>query len=180
MENQTSNSAEKAGKSKTGVIIFIAAVIIVALVAVIVFLVLNMSKPAEEPAIEDTADGRGVVLTPENMDEVLNAEKVSEGYFETCMTNDWTFVNGVSSEEDVYVKNVETNTRTIYFDLLVGDSSEPVYSSPYIPVGAELPSFTLTGDLEKGDYDGTVVYHLVDENNQEISDVSVAVTLHIK
>lgn len=180
MESQEKSTEEK--KSKTGIVAIVAAIIIIALVGVIVFLVLNkpIAEPEEKEVIQETNDGRGVVVTPENINEVLSEDKTPEGFFETCMTNDWTFNDGVSSKDDVYVKNADTNNYSIYFDLKLNDGDKLVYSSPYIPVGVELPQFTLTDIPEKGDYDATVVYHLVDENNKEVSDVSIAVTLHIK
>jgi hypothetical protein len=114
------------------------------------------------------------------MDEVLNAEKVDSGFFETRMSTEWTFINNNSSE-NVYLANAETNLHTFYFDIVVGDTEkEVVYSSPYVPVGAEMPQFSLEKALDKGDYPATVIYHLMDDENKEISSVSIAVTLHIK
>lgn len=177
MEKQVSDSGKAVGKSNTGLFIFAGFLVLAITIAATAYFYFN--RPVEgEPEIRDTADGRGIVLTRENMDEVLNAEPVDPGYFETAMTNEWTFVGGKSDSKSVYVMNAETNRNTIYFDLLVGEKL--VYSSPYIPVGAELPQFELTGSLEPGDYSGTVTYHLVDDENKDVSEVSVGVTLHIK
>jgi len=180
MEKQGSDS--KTGGSNKGVIA-IAGVVIIALVGVIIYLVMKPTEVAEEKtttAVVDTADGRGIVLTPENVDEVLHAEPVPQGYFETAMTNEWTFIDGKSSKDDVYVKNETTNAHTFYFELFIDGENEPIYSSPYVPVGSEMPQFELSKQIEKGDYSATLVYHMVDSDNKEISDVSVAVKLHIK
>jgi hypothetical protein len=178
MEEEKTSTVEQKTKSKTGIVVAVSAVIIIVLIGVIAFIVLK--KPPEEPQelIQETADGRGTLITPENVDEILAGDKTPEGFFETCMTNDWTFNDGVSSVDDVYVKNADSNVYTIYFDLKL-NNDRVIYSSPYIPVGAELPQFTLTDIPEKGDYEAVVLYNLVDENNEKISDVPIAVTLHI-
>lgn len=178
MGKQVSETDKKADK-KVVVITVISVLIIAALVAVIIFLVTNKPVQESEPEVRETSDGRGVVLTPENIDTAFE-KKVEKGYFESCMSNEWTFVNGLSDMESVYVKNAETNNNAFYFDLIVDEGEKLVYSSPYIPVGAELPQFKLTESLSAGDYKGTVKYHLVDGKNEEVSDVSIAVTLHIK
>ena len=78
------------------------------------------------------------------------------------------------------VANKTTNTRTVYFDLLTEDTEELVYSSPYIPVGESMQGFTLDKQMETGQYDMIVRYHLVDEDNVEVSNLSVGVTIYVE
>jgi hypothetical protein len=179
MGNQVSETNKQKSFNLLAVIVIIAVIIVVGAVAFFVYEKLQ-SKPGESTVVTDRVDGRGTILTPENMDEVLNAEKVDDGFFETRMSTEWTFINNNSSE-NVYLANAETNLHTFYFDIAIGDTEkEVVYSSPYVPVGSEMPQFSLEKALDKGDYPATVIYHLVDDENKEISSVSIAVTLHIK
>lgn len=179
MENESQQSKPKSDNTKSPkfskIVAFLAVLVIFILVGVIVWLV--YFNKTDAAVIEETPDGRGTLLTPENMDEVLG-EKVQSGYFETAMSNSWTF-EGTNSTGDVYVANSVTNANRIYFDLIINESGETVYSSPYIPIGAELKEFELEKELPDGDYGATVKYHLVDDDGKDISTVQVAVTIHV-
>jgi hypothetical protein len=177
MENNEEKKNVKANKKG---ILFgaLALVVIIALIGVIVFL---LNRPKEEPTIQETPDGRGVVVTKDNVNEVFNSEPVADGLYETAMNVDWDFQNWQSGSDNAYIENSTSNSRTVYFDLNLKDTQKLIYSSPYIPVGSVLTgdNIKLTEKLEKGDYEAVVTYHLVDDNNEEISTVSVNVTLHI-
>lgn len=153
--------------------IVVIAILLVIVIAVLLFILL---RPEEEP---ESIDARGTLVTKNNVDEVtINTEPVEDGYYETSMTIDWHF-NGTESE-DAYVANVTGNTRTVYFDLNLADTGETIYSSPYIPVGSEMSGLVLEKELEPGTYETVMVYHLVDDDHNEKSKVSVALTIYVE
>jgi uncharacterized Fe-S cluster-containing protein len=156
-------------------IIIGASVVFVAMAAIIIYL-LTRSGDAAKKVVKDD---RPTVVTSQNSDQIkANIDKpVEDGYYEVGMNTTWTF-DGKTS--DAFVENSKNNNRTVYFDVFRSDTKELVYSSPYIPVGDKIQNFALTADLEPGSYDGLVTYHLVDENNEEVSNLSVAVTLTVK
>jgi hypothetical protein len=162
--------------------ITIGAVAVVALIAVIAALALRPA-PQEKPPETTAPDvgGRGLVALPENIEEIQKQlqEPVQDGYYETRMSIDWVFQTSKSPSENVYVENSTNNKRTVYFDLILPDTNELIYSSPFIPVGAKLENFALNADLPAGEYTPTVIYHLVDDDFQEITTVSVSVSLRI-
>lgn len=172
------------GKSgyKSTIAISVCIVIIVALVSILCYMFFFKDKEVEndQPQVAATIDGRGILVTPENVEEILNAEKVDADYFETNMTNEWHFKNGTADMSTVYLKNEASNDKTFYFDLILSENEKVIYSSPYIPVGAEMTQFDLSTIPEKGTHKGTIKYHFVDDEYKEVSDVSIAVTLYIE
>jgi hypothetical protein len=96
------------------------------------------------------------------------------------MNTDWDFQTSQTPSHNAYVENAPQNTRMVYFDVILDDTNELVYSSPFIPVGGKLEEFALDAKLSKGDYAATVIYHLVDDDHKEITTVSVSVNLHIQ
>lgn len=171
--------ASQPGKPKSTarlLIIIGVSVVIVAMAVVIIYLLTRPDDIAETAA---TKDERPTVVSQGNAEEIKEAmdEPVEDGYYEVSMNTNWTF-NGDTS--DAFVENSKNNTRTVYFDVFRSDTNELVYSSPYIPVGEKIQNFVLDADLEPGDYKGTVTYHLVDDNQEEVSNLSVAVTFQVK
>ena len=159
-------------KSKKLLVVALIAVIVI-LLGVIVYLV-GFGRESEEEE-----KGRAVLLTEDNVEEYDTQEAVEDGYYLVTMNTSWEFDDGKAESNNAYVANVEQNTRTVYFDVFLADTGELVYSSPYMPVGTELQNFALDEDLEAGDYTAVVTYHLVDDDNNEIDDVSAEVTIHI-
>jgi hypothetical protein len=80
----------------------------------------------------------------------------------------------------MYVENVTDNETPVYFDLIVDETGETVYSSPVLELGAKLEKIKLDTPLEKGDYSCTMVYHLVDENQNTLTTVNVGVTVVVE
>ncbi len=185
-ERQNENSAKTSGRTSP---IIIACVVLVVLVIVLIGVVLVMLNREPEataesvPSRETIDTGRATLVTEDNVQDILaeieEEEKNGDEAYTASMNVDWYFEDGASPSRNAYVENFQTNSRTVYFDLLLADTMELVYSSPYIPVGAVLEGFTLEKDLDAGDYNAIVEYHLVDEEEQEVSTVSVSVTLHI-
>ena len=168
------NNGEKGG-NKSVVIGVIALVIIAMLVGVIVYLL----KPQEE-------EKRNVVVTPENVEEVL--EEIEEeggmtepGYYIVTMDTTWHFVNGNEPSYDAVVINAEKNTNDVYFDIVLeNDESVVLYESPVIPRGGRLENIALDQDLDAGTYNCVVIYHLIDENQDTISTLRVTLKIVIE
>lgn len=175
MSTANSNQAEKKGRKKTvGIVILV--VVILVLVGVIFYLLMSR-KPEEER--------RNVVVTPDNVDEVLeqmeDQEFVEPGYYAVTMSYDWHFATGDAVSEDAYVENVKENTNAVYLDLfLASDEENAIYKSPVIPVGSSLQDIVLDKKLDAGTYDCVAVYHLVDDDQNTISTLRVTVTVVIE
>lgn len=165
------------------VIAIVAVVIIVALVVVIMMLLgkINSKQPPQNTrATVTTADA--TIATDDNLEELLaKANEPSEDAFYVCEMNvDWYFKDATEPSYNANVVNAVENTRTVYFDLALEGSMDVLYSSPYIPVGQAVKEVTLNADLEAGTYPAVVVYHMVDDDGNEVGGVTVAVTLHIE
>lgn len=175
MQKTRQNNRGKGGNKGVVIVGIIAVVIIAVLVGVIVFLL----KPQEE-------EKRNVVVTPENVEEVL--EELEEeggitepGYYTVTMDTTWHFVNGNEPSYDAVVLNVEKNTHDVYFDIVLeNDESVVLYKSPVIPRGGRLENITLDTVLDAGTYNCVVIYHLVDENQDTVSTLRVALKIIIE
>lgn len=171
MEKNSSVKPSSAAKKKRLIIIGVS-VVFLAMAAVIIFLLTRTD--AKQPK-----DERPTVVSQGNAEEVKATmdDPVEDGYYQITMNTEWTFDGKTSN---AYVENSKNNNRTVYFDVFRADTNDLVYSSPYIPVGEKIQNFKLDADLAPGNYDGLVTYHLVDENNEEVSDLSVTVTFEVK
>ena len=174
---------ENKGASKfTKVII---ACLSVALVAVGVVVIVLLLRETPEPVIEQSEPNRGVargmVATEENLEEVLDMilTPSPDPHFTTSMTVDWVFDRWDAPGQNIMVENASVNTRTVYFDLFLNETDELIYSSPFIPVGERLDQFTLDAQLPAGNHPATVVYHLVDDDFNDLTSVSLAVMLRV-
>lgn len=171
---QNPTAEKKSGKLK--LIIIGAVVVIAVLVAVIVFLLLRGQE--EEPK-------RNTVVTRDNIeevaDEILNQEYIEPGYYSTSMSTEWHFSTGDAVSEDAYVENLEENTNDVYFDVFLADNEEEaIFKSPLLPRGSELRDIALDTPLSAGTYDCVLVYHLVDEEQNTVSTLRVAVTIIVE
>lgn len=165
-------------------VILVAITAMIVIVALLVVIILLLKREPEVVESGPTPPGyvRGTVITEDNVDEVLaqEAEPVVAGYYNCTMNVEWHFEDSSKVSYDAYVLNSTINTHTVYFDVNLEETGELVYSSPYIPVGLELDEIQLTSELEAGIYPVIVTYHLVDEDNNELSTVAVTVTLYIE
>jgi hypothetical protein len=184
---QTGQNGSGKGGGGNKAIVIVSIIVVVAVIAVlgIVAFVMLRPKAEESTPVEEAKPGkRNVVVTPDNVDEVITqmaeSEFVEPGYFETSMTNEWHFPEANSASPDAYVANVAGNTNDIYFDVVLAeDENRVIYSSPVIPIGASLKDLTLDAPLENGTYDCVVIYHLVDEDQNTVSTLRVTVTVII-
>lgn len=173
-------------KTNKGLIAVCAAavVIIIALIGVIVML---MGSRNAEDGTEAAKETRPVVVLPENAEEVaeqiLNQETVPEGVplsYQVTMNSTWEFEDGASASRNAYVANSKDNETPVYFDVVRNDTQETIYQSPVIPVGQDLSSITLDQDLDAGDYECTLTYHLIDEEQNTLTTVNMWVMVRVE
>lgn len=181
MSEQTERS-EKPGKDEKDQKrkkIIIGIIIVLLLIAIIILLILLLKKPEEN-------ESRGSVRLVEDEQTAANVmedmrEEVAKGIFECSMSMDWTFPDGKSNSTDAYVANSTANKYPIYFDVILDDTQEVIYSSPVLPVGAKLTDFALDKELAAGKYKATVMYTLVEdvETQKEISQAGFVVNIEV-
>lgn len=162
---------ENKGKSK----IVLAIVLIVLLLAVIFTLIWVFLKPQD-------ADTRNVVITPDNVDEVLTEMKGKDneaGTYEVKMNTSWEFENGHTASSNAYVENSTANANDVYFDVVRSDTGETILKSPTIPVGSHLENITLDTELSAGSYDCVMTYHLLDESGEPESTLNLKLKIII-
>lgn len=164
-------------KRNTGrTLLIICMIVILALLAVIVFLLMKGNRDAEEEA-----PGRSIVVNEDNAEEVaeeiISERKVTPGSYQVTMNSTWNFQNGAASSDNAYVENSTANMNPVYFDLQIADTEEVIYESPIIPVGSHLDDIKLDTDLDAGTYDCVLIYHLVDEEQNTLSTLRMAVTV---
>ena len=179
------------GKKKTGLYLIVGGlvIVIVLLVVVIVLLMRNSGDVSEGPENSAVATSeepkRSVVVTQdtveEAVDELLQGNYVAPGYYSVSMSTTWNFATGDSVSEDAYVENLAENTNDVYFDVFLADNEdEAIYESPLLPRGSELDGIALDTVLSAGTYDCVMVYHLVDEEQNTLSTLRVALTIIVE
>ncbi len=189
MSNETTgerNTDKTFVKPKMWILVVISGFIVVTaiLVGVIVYLLQGKGETAGEAEQERPYDS---VVTPDNVDEVVSdmerteEELIPIGYYEVNMNTEWTFSDGKSASSNAYVGNAESNQSPVYFTIAPADDSEHIiYTSPLLLVGSHIDEIQLDEQLEKGTYDCVLTYHLMDEEDNEISTVSVSVNITIE
>lgn len=182
---------DKKQKKKTGMVFIIAGlvIIIVLLVVVILLLMRNSGEVSEEPENRTVATSeepkRSVVITEDTvddaLDEMIQRDYVEPGYYSVSMSTTWNFATGDSVSEDAYVENLAENTNDVFFDVFLADNEEEaIYESPVLPRGSELNGIALDTALSAGTYDCVMVYHLIDEEQNTLSTLRVALTIIIE
>ena len=138
-------------------------------------------EPPAPPYERTTVGGRGTILTPDNIEEVedMLSQPVQDAQYTVSMTRNWVFDTALTPSRNASVDNLERNTRTVYFDVILDETGEMVYTSPYIPRGYTLDDFALDVELDPGEHRATVTFFLVDDDYEVVADVSVSVTLTI-
>lgn len=182
---ETSHKQESAAKSTNKLPLILtaaAAIIVIIVLSAIIVMLLKREPESVESGPTPAGYVRGTVITEDNVDEVLaqKDEPVVAGYYNCTMNVEWHFEDSSKPSYDAYVLNSTMNTHTVYFDVNLEATNQLVYSSLYIPVGAEVDEIQLSSELEAGTYPAIVTYHLVDEDNNELSTVAVTVTLYIE
>lgn len=169
------DTTEKGGKKAVFVI---GILVIVVLLMLVIYLLVTRDQGKDDRVVN-----RNVVVNEENVEQVLQELEEQEltppGYYEVTMNSTWNFASGDAPSDNAYVKNAETNTNSVYFDVERADTGEIVYESPIIPVGSHIENITLGSDLEDGTYECIMTYHLLDEENRDVSTLKITVTLVI-
>lgn len=183
------NKSSKKPVSKTVVSVCIAAVAVIAvLVGVIVYLITRpvpelSPQPYGFPPVGHRVPGpQGTVLTPENIGQVmeqLNEVDEADRSYTVSMSNNWVWETALTPSENARVNNLERNSRTVFFDLLLRESREIIYTSPFLPLGSSLEGFALDRDIGAGVHDALIVFYLVDDYYEIITDLTVGVTLTV-
>lgn len=167
---------EQKKKRKGGLVLGIAIVVIVALAGVIIYLLLSRDTEPED-------ERRNVVITPENVESVLGElDDVQEsGYYTVTMNPTWHFASGEEISYDAIVENVAKNSNDVYFDVVLENDEENVlYKSPVIPRGGRLEEIALDNALDAGTYNCVVIYHLIDEEQNTLSTLRVALDIVVE
>ncbi len=174
MSNSKAGIKKNKGKKGGNPLLIVCAVIIIILLAVIIVLLLNNRKTDDGPK-------RNVVVNEDNAEKVaedlFDQETAMPGTYEVRMNSTWNFQDGTSSSDNAYVENVPTNTNDVYFDVVLSDTEEIIYESPVIPRGSHLEEITLEKDLDAGTYDCVLTYHLVDEDQNTVSTLTMGLTI---
>lgn len=163
-------------KRKGGLVLGIAIVVIVALAGIIIYLLLSRDTEPED-------ERRNVVITPENVESVLEElDDVQEsGYYTVTMNPIWHFETGEKTSYDAIVENVAKNSNDVYFDIVLESDEENVlYKSPVIPRSGRLEDIALDQALDAGTYNCVVIYHLIDEEQNTLSTLRVALEIVIE
>lgn len=175
MSETNKETAEKKKLSASTVVAIVAVAVVVVLAIVLVVI---LTRKDQKPEVQ----GKATIVTEDNVQDIIQSanEPVTDASYTATMSNEWVFEDGKAPAQNFYVKNTERNSRTVYFDLKLADTDEEIYSSPYIPVGEAMDTMTLDKDLDAGDYNVVMTYHLVDDDKEELTTVSVAVEIHIQ
>lgn len=173
-QDQTIESNKK--KKQTVILAIIVTILAIALVVAVLLLLRKGEKDEER---------RNVVVTEENAEEIAaqmaEADYVEPGYYTVNMTREWHFSKGNEISDNARVDNLPENTNPVYLDVfLAEDETEPVYSSPIIPVGSYLEKISLDQPLGAGEYDCVAVYHLVDDEQNTISTLRIKIKLVVE
>lgn len=171
--DNVNNQTEATKNKKLIAVIIIAAMIICALIGIIIYLL-----PQDE---EETYNN---VVKPDNVDEIISKmeeeAKTPVGAYEVSMNMDWTFPDGNSASTNAYVENAVANQNTVYFTIALTDSEEEIFKSPYMEVGSHLADIKLDKAPPQGTHDAIITYHLVDDEFNELSSLSMYMTITIE
>lgn len=168
--------------STSMVINIILVVVVVALAGCVVFLLSGKGKDKKDA--DSVESKRENVVNEDNVQNVLEQldknGSVVPGNYEVIMNATWKFADGEAASSNAYVENAESNTNAVYFDVVRSDTGETVYKSPVLPLGTHISGFKLDTKLSKGKYDAVVVYHLIDDDQNTLSTVSMKITIIIE
>ncbi|MCH5261309.1 MAG: hypothetical protein J1F42_00185 [Lachnospiraceae bacterium] len=185
--SDNSNSQDKAkGTNKSLLIVCIVAAVIIAVLIGIIVVMMNSSKSDENVTAEGTEEKRPVLLTEDNIgemaDEILNQSE-TEGIpmsYQVTMNSTWEFEDGETASRNAYVANSENNETPVYFDVIRNDTQEVIYQSPVIPLGMDLDDIVLDVDLDAGSYECTMIYHLLDEDQNTLTTVNMWLMIKVE
>ena len=194
------NSKENEKKNTGGIriltysIISLAGLAVIALCVTLIVTNISGNNSEDERLIprevitQSDIGGRGTVLTTDNFEELLEEfqQPIEDPTYLVSMSLEWEFDRWDRPARGLYVENHADNKRTVFVDVYLDDENgitmfdELIFSSPYIPVGVEMRDFALQKQVSAGNYTATVVYYLVDDEFNVLTDVSVGIRLRIR
>lgn len=179
MDGQEKRENQVQGNRSRWLLVLCAIVIIVLLTAIVFLLLKNQNNTNISSEEAASSPRRNVVVNEENAEavaeEIINQTKAVPGTYQVMMNSTWNFQDGASASDNAYVENSNANTNAVYFDLQLSDSEETIYESPVIPVGSYLDNIKLEKDLDAGTYNCVLIYHLVDDEQNTLSTLRMAV-----
>ncbi len=171
ISQKISRESVKNSKKNTAIIVIIIGIVILAVVALILIFA------------RQTEPKRNVVVTPDNVDEILSNTKeqpTKPGTYEVKMNTTWNFDKGNAASDNAYVENSASNTNAVDFDIVLSKTGETIFKSPVIPVGSHLESITLDKALEKGKHACVLTYHLLDDKGDVTGKLNLNLTINVK
>ena len=184
-QNSTQNK-----KSPMLLVLVVAAIVICILLGVIVFLL--MTAKDGDDAGKEAKKQEATVITADNVDEVVEqmeqkAEEKEElkaqaATYRVTMSPEWTFKAGETAAVDAYVENSTANSTMVYYTIALEGSQEEILTSPYMEVGSKMMDgqIELSNPLEEGTHSAIITYHLVDDEFNELSTVSMYMTIIVE
>jgi hypothetical protein len=175
--NDTGNSTK--GMSTQKMVLLLGSLVILA-TTIITIVILTRPKPQAQLPVSNTENN--LVVNESNVAEIQeNFNKtISSGMVETDMNTTWTFPDGKSASTDAVMGNSGNNQNAFWFEVILNETNEVVYTSSLLPVGSSVKDIFLSKNLEKGTYNADVRIHLVDEDNNPLdSNLGFNVTLVI-
>lgn len=175
--NKDNSGGKQPALNKTQVILICGFAVVIVVVIVGFLFLMNRKEPVKER-------GPIGVITSDNVGEIVNEvqDRIAKGTMQVNMNTVWRFDDAVSASYNAVIRNAEVNNFPFYFDLMLKDTEEIIYTSPLMPLGTQLNELILETELPAGTYAAVCKYHLVDEeNNEEISgNTAVNVTVIIE
>lgn len=171
ISQKLSHESSKTSRKSTAIIVIIIGIVIIAVVALILIFA-RRSEPK-----------RNVVVTPDNVDEILSdmeKQPTKPGTYEVKMNTTWNFDKGDAASGNAYVENSTSNTNAVDFDIILSKTGETIFKSPVIPVGSHLENITLDKPLEKGKHACVLTYHLLDDKGEASGKLSLNLTINVK
>ena len=102
-----------------------------------------------------------------------------EGMITMTINPDPVFETGAATG-NLLIENAETNSHAILVEITRTDTTELVYSSALIPIGARVEEDTLAANLSAGDYNCVATFSYVDEATGKIlGSGELGITIHV-
>lgn len=124
------------------------------------------------------------VVTPDNIEDLQHnlspEDYIPTGSYQINMNTSWIFPDGSSPSLNAYVKNNLENQCPVKLTIALPSNNDAIlYTSPVIPAGGQVTKIKLDAALPAGVYEAVATYHLLDENEMEVSTVSMNLTISV-
>lgn len=163
------DGAVKDEKKKGGKVVLAICVVVIVALCILIYFLLH----------KDDGPKRDVVVNEDNVGDILTEleDGPAASTYQVVMNSTWHFKDGKASSDNAYVENSNANKNPVYFEVTRSDTDETIFESPIIPVGSHMEKITLDKKLSAGTHDCVVTYHLLDDDEETISTVRVALTI---